>query len=140
MVGFFPYQQLVPETLIPESLLPQPHLDYAMELVQPGSGHYVVLSSRAAFVHKEYLESFHSAGDNACHQFALSIHCTAVSSKAPLAVAADPQEQRTSDLVHSLGSRRIPWKQEEVSSCLWQWVEGHEMKALPTEDSTYLGA
>ena len=54
MVGLFPYQQSARDphtrTRVPDASAE--NLDYAMELVQPGSGHYVVLSSRAAFVCK----------------------------------------------------------------------------------------
>lgn len=134
MVGFFPFHHSVPN--------PQPLLEYtssaAANPVSPGSGHYELVSNRGAFVHKEYLESFDSIEDSACHPFALSVHCTAISDKAPLAVAADPQEQRTSDVVPLLGHHQ--WSRDEVSTCLTEWIEGHDISVLPSEGSTYLGA
>lgn len=135
MVGFFPYNRSVPEE-------PQPFLEFgsssAADPVSPGGGRYELVSSRGAFVHKEYLESFDSVQDSACHPFTLSVHCTAISNKAPLAVAADPQEQRTSDIVPLLGQHE--WTSDEVSMCLTEWIEGHDISVLPSEESTYLGA
>ena len=134
MVGFFPYHHSVPN--------PQSFLEYIStanaDPISPGSGRYEIVSSRGAFVHKEYLESFDSTEDTACLPFALSVHCTAISAKAPLAVAAHPQEQRASDIVPLLGHQR--WARDEVSTCLLDWIEGHGMSVLPSEESTYLGA
>lgn len=134
MVGFFPYRHTVSNR--------QPLLDLTSSAkanpISPGDGQYELVSSRAAFVHKEYFESFDSVQDSACDSFTLSVHCTAVSGKAPLAVAADPQEQRTSDIVPLLGD--LQWTIDEVSSCLADWIEGHGIDVLPSEESTYLGA
>lgn len=134
MVGFFPYRHAVSKL--------QPLLEYTISAttspISPGSGQYELISSRAAFVHKEYLESFDSTEDSSCRPFALSVHCTSISAKAPLAVAADPQEQRTSDIVPLL-SHRHQWTRDEVSSCLTEWIEGHDIVSLPSEESTYLG-
>lgn len=135
MVGFFPYRHTVP---YPQSLLEYTTSATASP-VSLGSGKYELISSRAVFVHKEYLESFDSIEDSACSPFALSVHCTAISAKAPLAVAAAPQEQRTSDIVPLLSSRQ-QWTRDEVSLCLKQWIEGHDIESLPSEESTYLGA
>jgi hypothetical protein len=136
MVGFFPYHH---SAIVRPSFLDSAQtstVDYITIPVLPGGGHYELMSSRGAFIHKKYLQSFQPTRDDACRQFALSVYCTAVSSKAPLAVVADPQEQRSSDLVPLLQK----WKQEEVSSCLREWIEGYEIANLPSEESTYLGA
>jgi hypothetical protein len=135
MVGFFPYRHAIP--------YPQPLFEYTTSAtaspIALGSGKYELISNRAAFVHREYLESFDSIEDSACRPFALSVHCTAISAKAPLAVAADPQEQRASDIAPLL-SHRQQWTRDEVSLCLAEWIEGHDIESLPSEESTYLGA
>jgi hypothetical protein len=135
MVGFFPYHH---SALVRHSVVDSPSTmdNYTTSPVSPGGGHYELISSRGAFIHKEYLESFSPSQDDACRQFALSVHSTAVSSKAPLAVVANPQEQRSSDIVPLLQE----WKQQEVSSCLREWIDGYELSDLPSEESTYLGA
>ena len=136
MVGFFPYHH---SALVRPSFMDsvQPSImDFTTNPVSPGGGSYELISSRGAFIHKEYLESFHPTHGDACRHLTLSVHCTAVSSKAPLAVVADPQEQRSSDIVPFLQK----WKQEEVSSCLQEWIERYEIPDLPSEESTYLGA
>ena len=134
MVGFFPYRHSVPQNILLLDLTSSA----AVAPVSLGSGHYELVSSRGAFVHKEYLESFDSIENSACQPFALSVHCTAVSAKAPLAVAAKPQEQRTSNTVPSFGQRQFT--KDEISTCLSEWIEGHDISVLPSEEWTYLGA
>lgn len=135
LVGFFPYKHVLPN---PNPLLEYTSSSAKADPVSPGGGHYELVSSRGAFVHKEYLESFDSVQDSACQPFALSVHCTAISAKAPLAMVAHPQEQRTSDIVPLLGHHQ--WTKDEVSTCLTEWIEGHDIVSLPSEESTYLGA
>jgi hypothetical protein len=139
MVGFFPYHHsaLVRHSGDDFGLDSPPTMDhYTTNPVSPGGGHYELISSRGAFIHTAYLDSFSpSSQDDVCRQFALSVHSTAISSKAPLAVVSNPQEQRSSDLVPLLQE----WKQEQVSSCLQEWMDGYELSDLPSEESTYLG-
>jgi hypothetical protein len=139
MVGFFPYHH---SALVHgpgnDSGLDSSHTmdHYTTYPVSPGGGQYELISSRGAFIHKAYLESFSPAfQENACRQFVLSVLSTAVSSKAPLAVVANPQEQRSSDIVPFLQE----WNQEQVSSCLQEWIHVYELGDLPSEESTYLG-
>lgn len=133
MIGFFPFlDRKAGET-------PQESPGFSLEPVRRGGGQYSLVSSRAAFIHRVYIESFTADENDLCQHVALSIHSTAISSKPPLAVAAQPQELRASALSPSPRVSITSSGQPGTGSCLRYWIEGHSMKSLPMEEATYLG-
>jgi hypothetical protein len=137
MVGFFPYHHsAVGRHYSLDYSMSRPSFDYQTVPVSPGKGTYELVSSRASFIHIGYLKSLVPTND-VCRQFALSVHSTAISHKAPLVVAAHPREQRTSDLAGFLPQQ--VWNQEKMATCLREWIEGHAITDMPSERVTYLG-
>ena len=102
-----------------------------------------MVSDRAVFVHKLYLNSFQSttAVDD-CQSVSLSIHVTAISGKAPIAIASKPQEMRHAA---SFGPYSSLYKYGQGSKgatdkCLERWIEGHNLQDLPNEEWTFIGS
>ena len=93
-----------------------------------------MVSDRAVFVHRAYLDSFGDVADNNDCQLSvgLSIHSTAVSQKPPIAMKANPQ-----DLVVVPSSSSS--SRQDKTRCLEDWLEGHALLNPPQETMRYLG-
>ena len=142
MVGFYTYDLVPTETN---------SASFELGEVSRGKGSYSVISDRAAFVHRSYLTSISAkaAMDAAsewsakrtkdlsaeCDSYALSLAVSAVSSKAPISVAAEPLELR---------SASSSTKQNSVSSssaeCLLGITSALGMQTLPSEERVYVGS
>lgn len=149
MVGFYTYD------LLPNRNGKQP-ISFGLGEVSRGSGRYSVVSDRAAFVHRSYLTSISAkaandaaeewkrgastSGDEArvrkdCGTFSLSLAVTAVSAKAPIAVAANPLELRGPSTTSSSDD-----VSNSAAECLLGTTSALELQVLPSEERVYLGS
>ena len=140
MVGFYTYD------LVPNGS----SASFGLGEISRGKGRYSVVSDRAAFVHRSYLTSISAkAATNAasewstkradesavarCDSYSLSLAVSAVSSKAPISVAAEPLELRSAS----------PSSSNSVSSssaeCLLGVASALGMHVLPSEERVYVG-
>jgi len=144
MVGFFTYD------LIPK----RSGTSFGLGSIPRGSGGYSVISDRAAFVHRSYLDSISAeAAMNAasewsakrsedlrteCDSYALSLAVSAVSSKAPISVAAEPLELRSAVSSSSLSNRNAV--SSSSAECLLGVTSALGMQVLPSEERLYVGS
>jgi len=151
MVGFYTYD------LLPSKSGRQP-VSYALGEVKRGGGRYSVVSDRAAFIHRSYLtsltakaakdavsewkQSSSASGDAAqqfsgiCDSLTLSLAATAVSAKAPLAVASSPLKLR--ELSESASSKDDD--SDSATECLLSITSALAMQVLPSEQLFYVGS
>ena len=143
MVGFYTYDLVPTETN---------SASFGLGEVSRGKGSYSVISDRAAFVHRSYLTSISAKAamdavsewsakrttkdlSAECDSYALSLVVSAVSSKAPISVAAEPLELR---------SASSSTKRNSVSSssaeCLLGITSALGMQTLPSEERVYVGS
>lgn len=104
---------------------------------------YTMVSDRAVFVHRLYLNSFQPTTTvDECRSVSLSIHVTAISGKAPIAIASKPQELRRAA---SYGLSRRLYNNGQGSNgatdkCLQRWLDGHNLQDLPNEERIFIGS
>ena len=144
MVGFYTYDLVPTETR---------SASFGLGEISRGKGAYSVVSDRAAFVHRSYLASISAkaAMDAAsewsakrtedlsteCDSYALSLAVSAVSSKAPISVAAEPLELRSTS---SSSSKQQNSVSSSSAECLLGITSALGMQVLPSEDRVYVGS
>lgn len=142
MVGFYTYD------LVPNGS----SASFGLGEISRGKGRYSVVSDRAAFVHRSYLTSISAkAATNAasewstkrtdesavarCDSYSLSLAVSAVSSKAPISVAAEPLELRSASPSSSNGNS----VSSSSAECLLGVASALGMHILPSEERVYVG-
>jgi hypothetical protein len=98
LVGFFGFRQIGSE----KSSRSAANTKLGLEPVPTGSGPYSLVSDRAVFVHRLYLDSLPSREDFSCCQVLLSLQVSAASTKSPLVMRANPRELLDSNSMSSL--------------------------------------
>ena len=93
------------------------------EPVPSGLGSYSLVSDRAVFVHNLYLSSIpkQSHDDNCCHLL-LSSQVSAVSSKAPIVIKANPRELMNTDSRNGFLVGTDPERSECNRECMPHWL------------------
>jgi len=131
MVGFFAFHY---------SLKKQPGNQQILEKVSNYGNSYSMISDRAAFVNKSYLNLIYSTTKEGapCDNIELSIKISSLTGKAPLRVIGTFPETRSSEPY----LRHQQALEEEMmansSTCLSSLFEKNNLKVLPLEELTYM--
>lgn len=149
-VGFLPYKlnkapkQIGSPSGISSPTAAIPTGNMSLEPVQNIGRSYNILSDRAMFVHRRYLQSKHftvaiEAGKQQCERFILSISITSISRKPPIGVLSRPVDMRMSDVNGRILETKYDEKYNEVVQCLNDSMSGFGLINLPSESTLYLG-
>jgi hypothetical protein len=112
-----------------------------LEKVQLGTGSYSLVSNRAAFVHRLYLNALSSFDQESCQHVLLSLQVAAISAKPPVAVTAHPRELLdVSRNFPSLRGEHGMNAMEQRANCRFDWIQANELMDLPKESAMYLGS
>jgi len=117
----------------------------SLEPVQNIGRTYNILSDRAMFVHRRYLQSKHftvaiEAGkQQPCERFILSISITSISRKPPIGVLSRPVDMRMSEVKGRILETKHDEKYNEVLECLNDSMSDLGLINLPSESTLYLG-
>jgi hypothetical protein len=134
LVGFFGFRPTGSEKSSRSAANPE----IGLEPVPIGSGPYSLVSDRAVFVHRLYLDSIPSRKDLSCCQVLLSLQVSAASAKSPVVMRANPRELLDSNSMSSLlrGGHDIS---DCSSSCITEWSRSSGMDGLRDESANILG-
>ena len=107
---------------------------------------YSLLSEKAMFVHKLYLNSLPMHQPLSCQEVLLSLQVAAISHKPPVAVVSHPRvllDDASAEMHQSKSSLRRGKQDSErkrEKQCVQEWIQASGMKNLPTEMSKYIGS
>lgn len=90
-----------------------------------------MVSNRALFVHKHYLQYIPPIPPNQCQHLALSIIVSTMTNKAPVAVMSNPHTVRYT-------SQQAKLQAKENLSCE-EWVQIIGAKDLPSQTAAFVG-
>ena len=143
VVGFFGYRS------IDSSSGSKKRSKYDTTMVPSGSGPYSMVSDRAMFIHRRYLEVLptkpESSSSSCCHLL-LSMQVVAASSRAPLVVRSKPRElldgrtytSNPAVSTHRLG-QSVPNTDNECSNaCVPKWLRPSDSTQLREEGNSIL--
>ena len=105
----------------------------------PKRNGYDIVSTSAAFVHKDYLRSIENHEIFSCEGLGLSILVTALSKSAPLQVKGDRSSYRRNQLLESRKKREADMMQNG-QKCARLMMQNFGLVSLPKEEFVYIGA
>ncbi len=150
-VGFLPYKLNKPskqasqlsDISSPTSAISTDKL--SLEPIQKIGHSYNILSDRAIFVHRRYLQSknfnfVHEGGKGQlCERFLLSISITSISRKPPIGLLSNPVDMRTFDTKGRNLQTKDDEKYNDVLNCLNNAMSDLGLIDLPSQSTLYLG-
>lgn len=135
LVGFYPFhhgwQQSNSNLLRSSSSSSR---SFRFKKVTTRGGKYSMVSDRAVFVHKHYLQYIPPTPPDQCQHLALSIVVSAMTSQSPVAVFSKPHTVRSSPKTfESLDDT------DDLESSCQKWVETLGVEELPDQTATFVG-
>ena len=90
-----------------------------MESVASGTASYSLVSDRAVFAHREYINALHwEQDDDCCQSIMLSLQVSSVTDKSPIVLKSNPLELLDNDSVSGGVIHR-----QCTSSCIPRWAQ-----------------